>query len=99
VTIVRSRHPFEGRALDVIARCERHGRLHLLLVLPNGTRSLIPGDWTNLPSKPQAITAPTSVQCPLLATCDYLLRTRAVVDALLQRTEAIAASSTTNQED
>ena len=99
MTIVRSRHPFEGRALDVLGWSERRGRLHLLLVLPDGTRSLVPADWTDLSSAQRPISDAASVQRACLASCDHLLRARLVVDALLQRTEASPASATPNQED
>jgi hypothetical protein len=74
--------------LDVLGRSERRGRLHLLLVLPDGTRSLVPADWTDLSSTREANSEPVSAQHALVGSCDRLLRARAVVDALLQRTEA-----------
>jgi hypothetical protein len=46
VTITRERHPFEGRSLEVIASIRRGGVLFLLTSLPDGSRSLIPAEWT-----------------------------------------------------
>jgi hypothetical protein len=48
VTIVRRRHPFEGQALEIFACVQRRGLLHLVLVLPDGTRALLPAAWTDL---------------------------------------------------
>jgi hypothetical protein len=42
VTILRERHPFEGRILQVMSTIHRRGILLLLVVLPDGSRSLIP---------------------------------------------------------
>src|SRR5215831_5731766 len=42
VTIVRQRHPFEGKSLAVLQATHRHGRLYFLLILPDGSKSLIP---------------------------------------------------------
>ena len=47
VVIIRSRHPLEGRSLPVLGRMRRHGQLELLLVLPDGSKRLIPQAWTN----------------------------------------------------
>ena len=46
--IVRKRHPCEGQLLDVVGGAHRRGILVLTLVLPDGTRSLIPAAWTDL---------------------------------------------------
>ncbi len=54
VTIVRARHPLEGQALRLLGWMRRHGQLDLILVLPDGSRSLIPASWTDLdPSAPR----------------------------------------------
>jgi hypothetical protein len=42
----RPRHPLEGRELRVLGGMHRHGRLELLLVLPDGSKRLIPAEWT-----------------------------------------------------
>jgi hypothetical protein len=47
VVITRSRHPLEGRSLQVLGRMRRHGQLELLLVLPDGSKRLIPQAWTD----------------------------------------------------
>jgi hypothetical protein len=47
VVITRPRHPLEGQRLRVAGRMRRHGRLELLLVLPDGSKRLIPQAWTD----------------------------------------------------
>src|SRR6516162_2356790 len=47
VTITRERHPFEGRALAVIGSIRRRGVLFVLACLPDGSRALIPAQWTD----------------------------------------------------
>jgi len=47
VTITRERHPFEGRPLAVISSIRRGGVLFLLVSLPDGSRSLVPAQWTH----------------------------------------------------
>jgi hypothetical protein len=46
VTIQRERHPFEGRSLQLMGTVKRRGTLLLLVVLPDGSRSLVPASWT-----------------------------------------------------
>ena len=48
VLVTRPRHPLQGRTLDVLGQMRRHGRVELLLVLPDGSKSLIPAAWTDL---------------------------------------------------
>src|SRR3954451_24588342 len=46
-TVVRrKRHPFEGCRLSVIRSLTRRGVLDLLVILPDGSRTLIPAAWT-----------------------------------------------------
>lgn len=81
-TIIRPAHPFEGKSLAVLGHTHRNDRLHLLLILPDGTKSLIPAEWTDLNST----SSPTGhCDSATLASVDQLLRMRTVVDALLRR--------------
>jgi len=48
VTLTRRRHPFEGRSLQVLGSMRRHGVAELLVVLPDGSKRLIPAAWTDL---------------------------------------------------
>ena len=52
VTLTRPRHPFEGRPLPVLGSMLRHGAMELLVVLPDGSKRLIPAAWTDLESPP-----------------------------------------------
>jgi hypothetical protein len=47
VRVTRSRDVLEGQILPVTGRLRRHGRLELLVVLPDGTSRLIPQAWTD----------------------------------------------------
>jgi hypothetical protein len=49
VTIVRQGHAFEGMTLEVMGQVHRDG-VRLLVILPDGSRSLIPIEWTDLAS-------------------------------------------------
>jgi hypothetical protein len=48
VTLTRPRHPFEGQSLQVLGSMRRHGVVELLVVLPDGSKRLIPAAWTDL---------------------------------------------------
>jgi hypothetical protein len=47
VTVIRKRHAFEGQTLAAISSIKRRGVLLVLVILPNGSRSLIPAAWTD----------------------------------------------------
>ena len=87
VTILRPRHPFEGKSLNVFGAVHRKGRLLLVLVLPDGSKSLIPADWTDLTSSTQSLSAPLATT---LGSLEELLHARAIVDALLGRLAPVA---------
>lgn len=96
VTITRSRHPFEGQRLVQLGQMRRHGRLELLLVLPDGSKRLIPAEWTDLeaaarPAGPATVGAVADLQ-----------DTVGLVSALLARfdgCEVQAARHPPSQED
>ena len=69
--------------MEVLGWAHRRGSLHLLLVLPDGTRSLIPAAWTDLHDGPNAPRA--NRHAATLASLVQLLRARTIVDALLRR--------------
>jgi len=100
--ILRDHHPLNGQFLQVLGRTHRGGILHLTLVLPDGTRSLIPAAWTDLslhPAHNSSVTANVST-APLLGSVSDLLRTGTIVDALLRRldcTEPADTSATTEE--
>ena len=47
VTVTRRLHPLEGQMLRVLGKMHRHGEEELLLVLGDGSKSLIPSAWTD----------------------------------------------------
>jgi hypothetical protein len=57
VTIVRVHHAFEGRSLKVFGAMHRKGRLLLVLILRDGSKSMIPADWTDLASSTEPVCA------------------------------------------
>ncbi len=52
VRLIRPRHPFDGRRLPVLGSMRRHGAAELLVMLPDGSKRLIPVAWTDLESQP-----------------------------------------------
>ena len=70
VMITRPRHPLEGQSLRLLGRMRRHGRLELLLVLPDGSKRLIPQAWTDQAGDGAADEAATlGTVADLLAAC------------------------------
>jgi Family of unknown function (DUF5372) len=87
VTITRERHPFEGQSLAVISSIRRRGVLLVLVVLPDGSRSLIPADWTDWKAE-QARRTPADDAgdgAHDLGRLGDLLHLRKVMDALCGR--------------
>jgi len=67
-------------ALEVMGQLHRDG-LHLLVILPDGSRSLIPVGWTDLAAGQRpAVVVPGN-----LGALAELLQARAIVNALLDR--------------
>jgi hypothetical protein len=83
--IVRSRHPFEGQALPVLGRMRRHGRVELLVVLPDGSKRLIPASWTDLDTPGAPDGAPGASPAGTLGSVADLLHAVAVVRGLAAR--------------
>ena len=84
VIITRERHPFEGRSLSVIHSIRRRGVRLVLVILPNGTRSLIPAAWTDWNLEPAGSGANSPISHDLGRLGD-LLRLRKIINALLSR--------------
>ena len=84
VTIIREGHAFEGRSLAVLHSIRRRGIRLVLAVLPDGSRSLIPVDWTdwNGERSKRPATADAIRSAPVLGSLSDLLHLRRVVDAL-----------------
>ena len=87
MTIIRERHAFEGQKLAVISSIKRRGVLLILVILPNGSRSLIPASWTDWrgPHDTDPSSAAADVHALALGKFDDLLQLRKVIDALQRR--------------
>jgi hypothetical protein len=82
---VRPQHPLQGQSLELFSWSHRQNILYLILVLPDGSRLLIPATWTDLEMK-SLRTSPPEERLPepvLLGTLSHLLHARKVVDYLL----------------
>src|SRR5262249_31813478 len=81
------RHAFEGCSLAVISKLQRRGVFLLLVILPDGSRSLIPATWTDFQDPGQQPAPPQETDGSLHSICSLrdLLQVRAVIDALLGR--------------
>jgi hypothetical protein len=76
-------------ALEVLGWCRRRGELLLTLVLPDGTRSLVPAAWTDLHAFQDTRPPDDKRSQPSsLASRAELLHARTIVTALLQRPDA-----------
>ena len=69
------------------------GRLQFVLVLPDGSKSQIPADWTDF----NAATSAPSPSPQLPGSLEDLVRLRNLTDALLNRHRELVTSA--NQED
>jgi hypothetical protein len=95
--ITRPRHPLQGRSLPVLGRLRRHGRVELLLVLPDGSKSLVPAAWTD-----QADTEDVEEAAATLGSLTDLLHACAVLAALVPagaRQDEQAARQSPSKED
>jgi hypothetical protein len=77
VRVTRSRDVLEGQVLPVTGRLRRHGRLELLVVLPDGTSRLIPQAWTDDGDGTSAAGATLGSVSDLLASCVLVAELRA----------------------
>ena len=58
MTVTRDRHPLQGCELRVLGRMHRHGALELLVVLPDGSKTLLPAVFTDaVPAAPESVAA------------------------------------------
>jgi hypothetical protein len=66
--------------------------MYLVLILPDGSKSMIPAEWTDfaLPTQPERTSSAAPTLAPTVGTIEDLLHARAVVDALLSRLAGVA---------
>src|SRR5258705_2902916 len=85
-TISGERHAFEGQSLAVISSIRRRGVLLVLVVLPDGSRSLIPANWTDWNAEQARRTpADDAGGAHYLGRLGDLLQLRKIIDALYDR--------------
>src|SRR5271170_5063969 len=70
------------------------GGLQFMLILPDGSKSLVSADWTDFKTDDGRSQVPQLVGCP-----DDLLRLRGLVDALLRRAASLPVISGASQEN
>src|SRR6185503_7934558 len=92
VTITRPHHPFHGQSLEVLRQARMPSGLQFVLILPDGSKSLVPAEWTDFQAADSKPSAPQ-----LVGSFDDLLRLRGLVDALLHR--ALPVVSGAGQEE
>ena len=95
VTVTRVRHPFEGKPLAVWQSIRRKDQMYLVLILPDGSKSMVPAEWTDfaLPTQSER----TSSAAATIGSLEDLLHARAVVDALLSRLAVVANEDTATE--
>jgi hypothetical protein len=70
VTIVRRKDPLDGQRVRVLGRLRRHGQAELLVVLPDGSKRMIPQTWTDAePTREGDAAATLGALGDLLAAC------------------------------
>lgn len=85
VMVTRARHPLQGRSLQVLGQMCRHGQMELLVVLPDGSKSLIPAAWTDRDAAAGQAAADEGADATTLGTLADLLGACVVVSALVAR--------------
>jgi hypothetical protein len=88
VTVTRPRHPLAGRRLQVIGAMRRLGRDELLVVLPDGSKTLIPAVWTNRDTTTTNEDSALGQETAILAAPAELLGARELVVSLCARADS-----------
>ena len=77
VTVTRHRDALEGQRLKVLGRSRRRGQAELLVVMPDGSKRVIPAAWTDEDAGHRS--------AAVLAPAGDLLALHALVSALSAR--------------
>jgi hypothetical protein len=102
VRVTRERHPLAGLPLPVLGRMRRHGRVELLVVLPDGSKTLMPADWTDAQDGADPLAGDRGPTAATLGSLAELLHATAVLGAVAGRIgeqEGQAARQSPCQED
>jgi hypothetical protein len=78
----------EGQSLDAFGWVHRRGKLHCTAILPDGSKTFIPADWTDLGLGSESARSAKLSQPTIGVPCD-LLKLRSVVDALMHRASCL----------
>lgn len=93
VKITRTKHCLENQSLEVLGKMMRKGQTQLLVLLPDGSKTLMPASWTDFASGG----AKSEHSAPgVLGRLDDLVAIRALVDRLAQ---SQAAQQSSHKED
>src|SRR4026208_1603582 len=90
---MRPHPPFHRQSLEVLRQARMPAGLQFVLILPDGSKSLVPADWTDFKT-----TSATSPAPQHAGSLDDLLRLRGLVDALLRRAPNLPLISGASQE-
>ena len=82
VKVRRKRHPFDGKKLEVFSKIHRKGTLYLVVILPDGSKTMLPAEWTDYEEDHQE---ESSSSKKIIGTIDDLLQICRVVEPLLQK--------------
>jgi hypothetical protein len=84
----------EGKKLAVFGQRRYQDKLHLILILPQGGRSLVPKEWTDLEVRPRdsPTQAKTDNYLGSIGSVHDLLHARAVVDSSIAAPQTKAAA-------
>jgi Family of unknown function (DUF5372) len=90
--VIRDHHPLQGHRLQVLGQMHCRGRLELLLVLPDGSKSLIPAKWTDHAADEAEETGPGAdgAGAQVLAAPGDLVEASVLVSALSMRTITVS---------
>src|SRR2546423_7505031 len=69
VTVTRRKDPLDGQRVRVLGRLRRHGVAELLVVVPDGSKRMIPQSWTDAQPAGCDVTATLAGLGDLLAIC------------------------------
>jgi hypothetical protein len=86
VTIIRDRDPLHGQRLRVLGRMRRGSGVELLVVLPDGSKRLVPAAWTD-GTGGGTTGVDAAAQSMALGSVVHLLAACAVVAGLAARAE------------
>ena len=86
--MTRPRHPLAGRRLQVIGAMRKLGRDELLVVLPDGSKTLLPAAWTDRCAMTAGEGQESVRETPVLATPADLLHAWELACGLRARADA-----------